>query len=125
MRTHHRDDGMVTAEAAVVLPVLVLVLAVAVWVLACVTAQLRCVDAAREGARRAARGDLSSEVQAAARTAAPRGAGVTVQERGDEVVVVVSAQVAPFGGALRRLGAVDVEGRATALRESTVEGLTP
>ena len=42
---------MVTAETAVVLPVLLLVLAGAVAVVVVVGAQLRCVDAAREGAR--------------------------------------------------------------------------
>jgi Flp pilus assembly protein TadG len=41
-----RDRGSVTAETALVLPVLVVVLAMAVWVLAAVGAQLRCVDAA-------------------------------------------------------------------------------
>ena len=39
---------MVTAETAVVLPVLLLVLAGAVAVVVVVGAQLRCVDAARE-----------------------------------------------------------------------------
>ena len=48
---------MVTAETAVVLPVLLLVLAGAVAAVVVVGAQLRCVDAAREGARAAARGE--------------------------------------------------------------------
>ena len=47
---------MVTAETAVVLPVLLFVLAGAVAAVVVVGAQLRCVDAAREGARAASRG---------------------------------------------------------------------
>ena len=43
------EAGMVTAETAVVLPVLLLVLAGAVAAVTVVGAQLRCVDAAREG----------------------------------------------------------------------------
>src|SRR5206468_10387938 len=56
-----RDErGMVTAETAVVLPVLLLVLAGAVAAVTVVGVQLRCVDAAREGARAAARGETSA-----------------------------------------------------------------
>ena len=51
------EQGMVTAETAVVLPVLVVVLAVAVWVLAAVSGQLRCADAAGTAVRMAARGE--------------------------------------------------------------------
>ncbi|MCU1692990.1 MAG: hypothetical protein JWM64_2081 [Frankiales bacterium] len=108
---------MVTAETAVVLPVLVLVLAFAVWALACVGAQLRCVDAAREAARLAARGEPASEVQAAARRAAPHGAVVEVAVRGDHVVVLVRLDVEPFGPALAGLTGVQVQGRSTALQE--------
>ena len=55
---------MVTAETAVVLPVLLLVLAGAVAAVTVVGAQLRCVDAAREGARAAARGEDVATVRA-------------------------------------------------------------
>src|SRR5688500_20233283 len=61
-RWWRRDAGMVTAETAVVLPVLLLVLAGAVAAVTVVGAQLRCVDAAREGARAAARGESVAEV---------------------------------------------------------------
>ena len=62
-----RDAGMVTAETAVVLPVLLLVLAGAVAAVTVVGAQLRCVDAAREGARAAARGEDVATVRALVR----------------------------------------------------------
>lgn len=122
------DRGSVTAETAVVLPVLVLVLAVLVFVLACVSAQLRCVDAARSAARLAARGEPAAVVQAAARAAAPEGAVVRVSRSGDQVLVVVDASVSPFGRAARDLVRVPVSARAAALAEETVvspSGLQP
>ncbi|MCV2491754.1 pilus assembly protein [Geodermatophilus sp. YIM 151500] len=88
---------MVTAETAVVLPVLLLVLAGAVAALAVVGAQLRCVDAAREGARAAARGSAAAEVRRIVTATAPDGAGVTTVHDGNLVVVTVSARVTPLG----------------------------
>jgi Flp pilus assembly protein TadG len=88
---------MVTAETALVLPVLLLVLAGAVAVLTVVGAQLRCVDAAREGARAAARGEPASAVTRLVTGAAPDGARATVSVDGEEVVVSVAAEVAPLG----------------------------
>lgn len=110
---------MVTAETAVVLPVLLVVLAAAVWVLACVAAQLRCVDAARVGARAAARGDAAAAVTTATSRVAPAGAQIRVVRSGEEVTVLVRAAVRPFGTALSRLPATSVAARATAV----VEGL--
>src|SRR3954463_10428928 len=94
---------MVTAETAVVLPVLLVVLAGAIWVLASVAGQLRCVDAARVGARAAARGDAIAAVTAATSSVAPVGAQVRVVRSGDEVTVEVTAVVQPFGSALSHL----------------------
>jgi len=88
---------MVTAETAVVLPVLLLVLAAAVGALVVVGAQLRCVDAAREGARAAARGEPAATVARVARAGAPRGASATSAVLGDTVTVTVSAPVHPLG----------------------------
>jgi Flp pilus assembly protein TadG len=92
-----KDAGMVTAETAVVLPVLLLVLAGAVAAMIAVGAQLRCVDAAREGARSAARGEAIGAVEAVAARAAPAGATVVVRDGADDVRVTVSAVVAPLG----------------------------
>src|SRR3954463_684529 len=90
----HREAGMVTAETAVVLPVLLLVLAGAVAAVTLVGGQLRCVDAAREGARAAARGDSVAAVTAIVGRAAPEGAVTGVAVSGDEVRVTVTADVA-------------------------------
>lgn len=108
---------MVTAETAVVLPVLFVVLAAAVWVLACVAGELRCVDAARVGARAAARGDAAQAVTAATVVVAPDRAQVQVIRSGDQVTVLVRAVVRPFGAALGRLPGTPVAARATALVE--------
>jgi hypothetical protein len=113
---------MVTAETAVLLPVLVVVLAAAVFVLACVGAQLKCVDAARSGARAAARGEPAATVTRTAERLAPADARVVVGAGGRlggtaTVEVVVQAQVRPFGGALRAVPAVRVAARAVAAVE--------
>lgn len=88
---------MVTAETAVVLPVLLLVLVCAVAAVTVVGAQLRCVDAAREGARAAARGESDAVVAELAGEVAPDGAVTAVQRLGDRVRVTVRAEVAPLG----------------------------
>ena len=88
---------MVTAETAVVLPVLLLVLAGAVAALTVVGAQLRCVDAAREGARAAARGDDVAVARTLARQEAPDGMAVSVTLDGEDVRVVVSGRVPVLG----------------------------
>lgn len=108
-----------TAETAVLLPVLLIVLAAAIGVLACVAAQLRCVDAARAAARVAARGDVPELVRSTGERLAPPGARVTLRQSSDTVEVIVTAQVRPFGQALRALPPVAVSGRAVAAREDS------
>jgi Flp pilus assembly protein TadG len=88
---------MVTAETAVVLPVLLLVLAAAVAALVVVGAQLRCVDAAREAVRAATRGDAAADVARVATAAGPAGATVGRVVDGGAVTVTVSAVVRPLG----------------------------
>lgn len=109
---------MVTAETAVVLPVLLMVLAGAVAAVVVVGAQLRCVDAAREGARAAARGEPVGVVVELAGRAAPGGAAVDVGGAGDQVSVTVSAAVAPLGPLPWR---VEVSATATGVREPAAD----
>lgn len=112
------DAGMVTAEAAVVLPVLVFVLAAALAAVSVVTAQMRCTDAAREGARAAARGESDAAVQQIAASSAPDGSGVTVTRNADTATVRVTASVPLFPG----LGpAMTVSDSATAALEPGLE----
>ena len=111
---------MVTVEAALALPVLLVVLGMAVWVLACVHAQLRCTDAAGAAARAAARGEVPAVVVEAGRAVAPIGAEVRATTAAEHVEVVVRTRVRPLGGVLARLPAVAVQGRAVAAREDRV-----
>lgn len=81
-----------TAESAVVLPVLVVFAMALVWGLLVMAAQIQCVDAARTGARAAARQDPADAVLEVTRATAPRGAEVTISREGDQVRVVVVAK---------------------------------
>lgn len=120
LRRRSRPDaerGMVTAEIAAALPILVLVLVAAVWTVALAGAQLRCADAAREAARAAARGDDVAAVRQVAKAIAPSGAIVDVQRDGGTVVVEVTAAIPlpePLGGPMP---APAVQGRAVAWDE--------
>ncbi|MEU1311941.1 TadE family type IV pilus minor pilin [Streptomyces cinnamoneus] len=109
------DGGFVTAEAAVVLPVMALTSMALLWTLMAGAAQIQCVDAARAGARAAARSDPPSAAVAAAKTAAPPGARVGVAREGDMVRVRVEARAAGPGPL-----AVRLTGEAVALAEETV-----
>ncbi|WP_447038243.1 TadE family type IV pilus minor pilin [Streptomyces sp. DSM 118878] len=117
LRDRCRDAGFVTAEAAVVLPTLVLFAMALVWTLLAACAQVQCVDAARAGARAAARQDPEAVAVAAARQAAPRGAQVSVRREGDLVRVEVEAD-AP-GPTVLGLG-VRLRSEAVALAEESV-----
>ncbi|MFF9395526.1 TadE family type IV pilus minor pilin [Streptomyces griseoluteus] len=86
------DQGFVTAEAAVVLSVLVAFTMALVWGLLAVAAQIQCVDAARTGARAAARQDPPDAVVRLTREAAPRGSTVSVTREGEQVRVTVVAK---------------------------------
>ncbi|MFB6477530.1 TadE family type IV pilus minor pilin [Streptomyces virginiae] len=109
------DRGYVTAEAALVIPALVLFAALLVWALMAAAAQIRCVDAARAGARAAARSEPVEVAQAAARAAAPPGARVELERAGDLWRVRVVAPAPGPGGLPVRLGA-----QAVALAEDSV-----
>lgn len=111
-RVRSVDEGMVTAEVAVVLPALAVVLVFALWSVAAVTAQLRCVDAARIAARALARGEGTAASVSAASSAAPAGAQVDVSRSGVLLAVEVHAIArlpGPWSGALPGLS---LSGRA-------------
>jgi Flp pilus assembly protein TadG len=113
------QDGSITAETAVVLPVLVLVLVALMGVAHAVGVQLTVQDAARVGARAAARGESQAEVERLTRSVAPAGSAVTVSRSGGLVRVDVVAQVAPFGAAARLVPELTVDAEAVAADEST------
>lgn len=85
--------GSVTAELALALPSVVLLLAVVLAAGDVVAGQIRCVDAARAGARAAARGDPPAAVAGTARAAGPTGARVSMQRSGSRIAVEVTARI--------------------------------
>ena len=87
---------MVTVEAVLVLPVLVLLLSLMIATLAVVNAKMRAVDASREAARLAARGESAAAVTAGQRLG-PQHATVVLQDRSHWVQAVVTAEVRLFG----------------------------
>ncbi|MGV9269920.1 TadE family type IV pilus minor pilin [Kitasatospora sp. NPDC003701] len=118
-RTRRRDAGFVTAETAVALPALVLLAVMLIWGVLAAAAQIRCVDAARVGARAAARGE--ADAAEIARAAAPPGAAVRVAVEADTVRVTVDApSAAP--GRLAGLLSVRLGAAAVAAREDTLAG---
>lgn len=92
------ERGAVTAEAALVLPVLVLVTVALVWTSSLVLTQVRLVDAARETARAVARDDGVESARAQGARVAPDGARVEVREEDGTVTVTVTARVHPLPG---------------------------
>jgi hypothetical protein len=81
-------------EAAFAIAALVVVLILCVSGLTTVSMQVRCVDAAREAARLAARGD-DGAASGAAKRIAPDGAAVQLRPDGQFVVAIVTAK-SPF-----------------------------
>jgi hypothetical protein len=75
--------------------------------LTAVSMHIRCVDAAREAARLAARGDDGSD---AARAIAPRDAAVQLRREGEHVIATVSARSVYLPG-------ITIAGRAVAAVE--------
>ncbi len=82
---------MVTAETAVVIPVLALLLALLLGVIGHVADYMRVIDAARSAARLAARGEASEDIQRLALSQAPDGSTVQIRQLGEQLRVTVSA----------------------------------
>ncbi|WP_175409077.1 TadE family type IV pilus minor pilin [Streptomyces sp. TRM64462] len=104
-----------TAEAALAVPALVVFALALLWGLAAAAAHIQCVDAARAGARAAARSEPEGSAVAAARAAAPDGARVSLERNGELWRVRVEAP-APGPAAW----AMTLRADAAALAEDTV-----
>lgn len=115
-----RDAGYATVEAALAIPSLLLLTLALAGILAGMAAQVRCVDAARLGARAAARGEPPDTIRAAVARASP---GSTLHITNDAGLVHVSVST-PIA-ALPLLHAFTVQAEAVEADEgSTVEGVT-
>lgn len=111
------DSGMVTAETAMVLPVLVLFTLVGVAAVGVGQARVRCADAAREAARSIARGD-SDSVDRVAREAAGRPVTISSTTIGSDTVVTVRVELRPVGW----LDPITLSETAIAATEPMVDG---
>jgi len=109
------DRGMVSAELAVAVPALVAVVLALAWLVGLGAAQGLVSQAAREGARAAARGETGTAVRTAAQQVAP-GARVTIRRSGRFVVVTAELTRTPPSRLLRPLGR-DVRASATTWQE--------
>jgi len=92
-RRRRQDAGYATVEAALAIQSLVLFTMALAGVLTGLATQIRCLDAARLGARAAARGESATEVQAAVGRAMP-GASVHIGTEDGLIRVTVTAPVA-------------------------------
>jgi Flp pilus assembly protein TadG len=115
--TGRSDRGAVTAEAAAVLPLLVAVTIGLVWLVSLAAAQVRVVDAAREVARMAARGEQEGVAVGHGRRVAPGGTRFTVGRGDGEVTVTAVAEVTGPGGLFSFLPAVEVRAESVAAEE--------
>ncbi|MBC9732773.1 TadE family type IV pilus minor pilin [Nocardioides marmotae] len=111
---------MATAELALVLPALVAVTAGLVWLLAVGAAQLRVVDAARETARAAARGDDDAAAVARGERVAPPGGRVVLRRSDGEVIAEATGEVDGPGGLFDFMPAITVHATAHALDEAAL-----
>ncbi len=111
------ERGAVTAELALGLPLLLAVTVGLVWLLAAATAQVRVVDAAREAARVAARGDGPAAARAVGERIAPPDAELAVEVSGGEVRAEATARIDGPGGLFDFLPGITVRATAVAVAE--------
>jgi hypothetical protein len=117
-RRNRRDEaGSITAELALALPTLVLLLGVGLWLQSAVALQARCQDAARAGARAAARGDADGAIRAALLGVLPPGAEVGISRAGRMVTVSVRAIPSVPGALASLVTPPSVAGSASAADE--------
>ncbi|MGI5205868.1 TadE family type IV pilus minor pilin [Spirillospora sp. CA-108201] len=114
---------MATAEIAVALPSLVLITAIALWGVRAASIQLACSDAARSGARAAARGESLTAVRELVERAVPKEA--TVQVHRDEATVRVDISAPVATGAAIGLPPLTVHAHTAAETEPNAPPATP
>lgn len=111
------EAGAVTAEAAVVVPVLALLSVGLAWLVTLGVTHARVVDAAREAARVVARGESQAAGAALAHRVGPSGSRVVVSADSDVVVVTVRAPARVPGGLFGFLPDVTLHAQAVAAKE--------
>jgi hypothetical protein len=114
---------MVTAETALVLPLVVAFSLALTFLVSLGVDQVRLVDASRDAARAVAAGSSIDAVTAAARRTAPGDARVTIQHDGDLVEVTVTSHVDGPGWLLVPVPGVTLRARATVQAETADVGV--
>jgi hypothetical protein len=112
---------MVTAEAALALPIVAMFALVLVWLVAVGIDQVRVVDAARDAARQVARGDADGDARQAALRTAPDGSTVEFSRADGLVTVAVSHTAVPPRWLLVPLPELTVSADATVEVEPDAE----
>ncbi len=107
------ECGSVTAEAAIVLPIMAVFALALVWLISLGIAEVRAVDAARDAAREIARGGDAEQATAAAHRTAPASATVRVDRQGGLVTVLVVVPSQPPGWLLPTAPRFDLRASAT------------
>lgn len=116
------QGGSVTAEAAVVLPLVAAFAMALIWMISVGVTQVRVVDAARDAARALSRGDAEAAAVQVARRTAPADADVAVSRTTDTVTVKVSATQLSPGWLLVPLPGITVTSSSTVQQEESVDG---
>ena len=109
------ESGMVSAELAMAVPALVLVTLALAWLVGLGASQAMLGQAAREGARAAARGEGRAAIVHVVHEVVPD-ARVGVRQSGELVVVSLEVRRAP-GSPVLRILARDLRASATAFQE--------
>jgi hypothetical protein len=108
------EAGMVTAETAVLAPVVALSLALGGWIISLAHLQVRLIDAARDTARLVARGESPAAAVREISSTLPGNARFAVRSDGGFITVKVTGRSeAPLPGLSWRLSA-----RSTCVDES-------
>jgi Flp pilus assembly protein TadG len=116
-KQRNSEHGAVTAETAMVLPMLVVLTMALTWLLSISVTQVRTVDAAREAARAVARDESESIALSLGQQVAPDGATIAVSRAAGSVTVVVRSKVEGPGGLFSWLPGVLVQAEAVAAAE--------
>lgn len=111
------EDGAVTAETAVALPLVAVFTVSMAWLVTVGITQVRALDAARETARAAARSDSAGEAVALGRRVAPEGSTFSVKHGRGTVVVRVSSPVSGPAGLFGDWASIRVQAEAVAAQE--------
>ena len=112
------ERGTVTAESAMVLPIVAAFALVMVWLVSVGVTQIETVDAARDAARALARGEDEDAVVSAVRRTAPYPATVSVAHADGTVTVNVSAATKAPGWLLVPLPTITVDAASTVAVET-------